>query len=61
MDGKTRLSMFEIGTIGLQPAWKQLVASCPAAPVAAKPAVAAPSVSAAPAALPAVTPSAAAR
>lgn len=60
-DGKTRLSTFEIGTIGLQPAWKQLVASCPAAPVAAKPAVAAPSVSAAPAALPAVTPSAAAR
>jgi hypothetical protein len=48
-DGKTRLSTFDIDTSGLEPAWTQLMASCPAAPVYAKPVVPSPSVSAAPA------------
>ncbi|QPF82543.1 hypothetical protein IC762_22630 [Bradyrhizobium genosp. L] len=37
-DGKATMTKFEIDTIGLAPAWTQLVASCPAAPAAAKPA-----------------------
>jgi hypothetical protein len=48
-DGKTRLSTFDIDTSGLEPAWAQLLTSCPAAPVYAKPAFPSPSVSAAPA------------
>jgi hypothetical protein len=48
-DGKTRLSTSDIDTVGLEPAWTQLLASCPVAPVYAKPVVTAPSVSAAPA------------
>jgi len=48
-DGRTRLSTFDIDTIGLVPAWTQLLASCPAAPVYAKPMSPTPSVSAAPA------------
>ena len=47
-DGTTGHSTFEIETVGLQPAWTQLVASC-AATVTAKPAAAAPSVNTAPA------------
>jgi hypothetical protein len=48
-DGKTKLSTFDIDTSSLEPAWTQLLASCPAAPVYAKPVFPSPSVSAAPA------------
>lgn len=48
-DGKADITRFDIDTIGLEPAWTQLLASCPAAPVYAKPVVPSPSVSAAPA------------
>jgi hypothetical protein len=48
-DGKTRQSTFDIDTSGLEPAWTQLLTSCPAAPVHAKPVYPSPSVSAAPA------------
>jgi hypothetical protein len=48
-DAKTKLVTFDIDTSGLEPAWTQLMASCPAAPVYAKPALPSPSVSAAPA------------
>jgi hypothetical protein len=48
-DGKTNLTMFDVDTNGLEPAWTALLASCPAAPVSARPAVALPNASAAPA------------
>jgi len=48
-DGKSRLATFDIDTSGLEQAWTQLMASCPAAPVYAKPVVSSPSVNAAPA------------
>jgi hypothetical protein len=48
-DAKTKLVTFDIDTSGLEPAWTQLMASCPAAPVYAKPVLPSPSVSAAPA------------
>jgi hypothetical protein len=48
-DGKSKLSTFDIDTSGLEPAWTQLLTSCPAAPVYAKPAYPSPSVNAAPA------------
>jgi len=37
-DGKTSQEMFDIDTMGLEPAWTQLVATCPAAPNPAAPA-----------------------
>lgn len=37
-DGKTGQEMFDIDTMGLEPAWTQLVATCPAAPNPAAPA-----------------------
>ena len=49
VDGKAKLSTFDIDTSGLEPAWTQLLSSCPAAPVYAKPAFPSPSVNAAPA------------
>jgi hypothetical protein len=48
-DGKAKLSTFDIDTSGLESAWMQLLTSCPAAPVYAKPAYPSPSVNAAPA------------
>jgi hypothetical protein len=48
-DGKTGHATFDIDTSGLEPAWTQLLTSCPAAPVYAKPVFPSPSVSAAPA------------
>jgi hypothetical protein len=36
-DGKTDQSLFDIDTIGLEPAWTKLVATCPAAPNPAVP------------------------
>jgi hypothetical protein len=36
-DGKTNQEMFDIDTMGLEPAWTQLVAKCPAAPNPAAP------------------------
>jgi hypothetical protein len=41
-DGKTTHETFDIDTAGLEPAWTQLFASCPAAPTGAKPGIAAP-------------------
>ncbi len=37
-DGKTSQDLFDIDTAGLEPAWTQLVASCPAAPKPVAPA-----------------------
>jgi hypothetical protein len=37
-DGRTSQEMFDIDTMGLEPAWTQLVATCPAAPNPAAPA-----------------------
>ncbi|MCA6122921.1 hypothetical protein J6500_13585 [Bradyrhizobium sp. WSM 1704] len=54
-DGKPATVTFDIDTLGLEPAWTQLAASCPAPaarPVAPSPAGALPSVSAAPAVTP---------
>ncbi len=48
-DGKTNQEIFEIDTRGLEPAWMQLSASCPAAPGNARPAIASPDLTAAPA------------
>lgn len=48
-DGKAKPSTFDIDTSGLEEAWTQLLASCPAAPVYAKPVFPSPSVNAAPA------------
>ena len=39
-EGKTNLASFDIDTNGLEPAWTQLLASCPAAPNSAKPMIA---------------------
>ncbi|MBR0872989.1 hypothetical protein JQ633_21715 [Bradyrhizobium tropiciagri] len=55
--GNAAIATFDIDTVGLEPAWTQLVASCPAAtagpkPVAPVPAGASPSVNAAPSATP---------
>ncbi|MBR0715076.1 hypothetical protein [Bradyrhizobium liaoningense] len=36
-DGQTSLSTFDIDTTGLESAWTQMLATCPAAPVAAMP------------------------
>jgi len=47
-DGKINQEMFEIDTSGLEPAWTQLSASCPAAPTHAGPTVAAPASASAP-------------
>ncbi len=38
-DGKAAVASFDIGTTGLEPAWTQLLASCPAAAAVAKPVV----------------------
>ncbi|MGY4225219.1 hypothetical protein ACVMIH_002580 [Bradyrhizobium sp. USDA 4503] len=56
-DTKSGLATFDIGTIGLEQGWTQLLASCPAAtagpkPASPLPAAASPSVSAVPAASP---------
>jgi len=45
-DGTKTMSAFDIDTSGLQPAWAQLFASCPDAPVA-RPAVPAPGLTSA--------------
>ena len=37
-DGKTSQEIFDIDTMGLEPAWTQLVATCPVAPNPAAPA-----------------------
>jgi hypothetical protein len=47
-DGKDNLSTFEIDTSGLEPAWTELLGSCPA-PTVALPATAAPDLASAPA------------
>ena len=47
-DGKTNQQIFEIDTRGLESAWMQIFASCPAAP-GPKPAVALPDPTSAPA------------
>jgi hypothetical protein len=47
-DGKTNQEIFDIDTNGLEPAWTKLLASCPAAP-SAKPVIASPSPTTAPA------------
>jgi hypothetical protein len=41
-DGKTNQELFEIDIIGLEPAWTQLFASCPAAPNNVRPRVVSP-------------------
>ena len=41
-DGKASHEMFDIDTGGLEPAWTQLFASCPAAANGARPAIATP-------------------
>ncbi|VIO65854.1 hypothetical protein CI1B_09620 [Bradyrhizobium ivorense] len=41
-DGKPNPATFDIDTTGLEPAWTQLMTSCPAAPAAAKPSTASP-------------------
>jgi len=46
-DGKTDVASFDIDMAGLEAAWTELLATCPAAP-AAKPTIAAPSANAAP-------------
>jgi hypothetical protein len=46
--GKTDQEMFEIDTGGLEPAWTQLLASCPAAPNSARPVMASPGPASAP-------------
>jgi hypothetical protein len=48
-DGKTNQEIFDIDTRGLEPAWTQLFASCPAAPNNARPAIASPGLTSAPA------------
>jgi hypothetical protein len=47
-DGKTNQEMFDIDTSGLEPAWTKLLASCPA-PNSAKPVIASPGPTTAPA------------
>ena len=46
-DGTKNLSTFEIDTNGLQPAWAKLVASCPADPAGARPAMPSPGLTSA--------------
>jgi len=46
-DGKTNLVSFDIDTIGLEPAWTQLQAFCPATPKGARPTMASPGLGAA--------------
>jgi hypothetical protein len=46
--GKTNQEIFDIDTSGLEPAWTKLLASCPA-PNSAKPVIASPSPTSAPA------------
>jgi hypothetical protein len=46
-DGTHNVSTFEIDTTGLQPAWTQLVASCPAAPPGARPVMPSPGLTSA--------------
>jgi hypothetical protein len=48
-DGKADQEIFDIDTGGLEPAWTQLLASCPAAPTSAKPGIASPALTSAPA------------
>ena len=48
-DGKTSQEIFEIDTSGLEPAWMQLFASCPASPNNTRPAIASPDLTPAPA------------
>jgi hypothetical protein len=48
-DGKTSQEIFEIDTSGLEPAWMQLFASCPALPNNTRPAIASPDLTPAPA------------
>ncbi|WJR75967.1 hypothetical protein [Bradyrhizobium sp. NP1] len=48
-DGKAGLATFDIDTTGLEPAWTQLLASCPVATTSPRPMGPLPSVSAAPA------------
>jgi hypothetical protein len=48
-DGKTSREIFDIDTIGLEQAWTQLFASCPAAPNIRRPAIASPGFTSAPA------------
>ena len=48
-DGKTNEELFDIDTIGLEPAWAQLFASCPAAPNTIRPRVVSPDLTAVPA------------
>ena len=48
-DGKTNQEIFDIDASGLESAWTQLFVSCPAAPNGVRPAVAAPSLTPAPA------------
>jgi hypothetical protein len=47
-DGKTNQEIFDIDSRGLEPAWAQLLTSCPAAPNIARPAMASPSPASAP-------------
>jgi hypothetical protein len=48
-DGKTRQEIFDIDTSGLEPAWTRLAVSCPVRPNSARPAMASPDVTSAPA------------
>jgi hypothetical protein len=48
-DGKINQEIFDIDTRGLEPAWNQLLASCPAAPTSVRPAIASPGLVSAPA------------
>jgi hypothetical protein len=48
-DGKTNREIFDIDTSGLDAAWTQLFASCPAAPAIRRPAIASPGLTSAPA------------
>jgi len=48
-DGKINQEIFDIDTRGLEPAWNQLLASCPAAPNSVRPAIASPGLVSAPA------------
>jgi hypothetical protein len=48
-DGKTSQELFDIDTIGLEPAWTQLFASCPATPKNARPRMVPPELTSVPA------------
>jgi hypothetical protein len=47
-DGKINQEIFDIDTRGLEPAWNKLLASCPAAPTSARPAIVSPGLVSAP-------------